>query len=107
MLHPANIFKNLPESFPEGEQFDELLSRGGVTIERIISDGHKTPEGQWLCSGKNEWVVVLEGEGILEFSQNSPVRLARGDYCFIPAGCKHRVADTSQSEKTIWLAIHF
>ncbi|AQQ10149.1 nif11 domain/cupin domain protein [Sedimentisphaera cyanobacteriorum] len=106
-MQPENIFENLPEDFPEGEQFDQLCSKAGVTIERIISQGHKTAEGKWLCSEKNEWVFVLKGEGVLEFQHAGQVRLKRGDYCFIPAGSRHRVADTSHEEKTIWLAIHF
>jgi quercetin dioxygenase-like cupin family protein len=53
-----------------------------------------------------EWVIVLRGEAMLEFEEET--RMMRpGDYVFIPAHCKHRVAGTSKEEPTVLLAVFF
>ena len=53
-------------------------------------------------------LINLNGSQIATGSTNNElVPLSRGESHFIPAGKKHRVAQTSLSEKTIWLAIFF
>ena len=44
------------------EHFTALLtSDSGLLVERIVSWGHVTPEGQWYDQEKDEW-VLLEAE---------------------------------------------
>lgn len=100
-----NVFANLPQP-GTGEEFRELLAQGAVRIERIVSHGDVTPEGQWYEQGWDEWVLVLEGSATLAF--DSPVKevtLARGDSLLIESGRRHRVTRTDLP--TIWLAVHW
>ena len=101
-----NIFHNLPDSLP-GELFETLAEAGSVRIERIVSHGQATPEGEWYDQGWDEWVLVLAGSaGLLLAGEGEPRPLKSGDYLMIPAHCRHRVAWTDPEERTIWLAVH-
>lgn len=101
-----NLYQNLPSHLPE-ECFDVLFSQPNIRIERIISQGHTTPDGQWYDQAEDEWVLVLQGLGIIEYEDGRQMTLRKGDYLYIPAHVKHRVVLTSEQELTIWLAIHF
>ncbi|KKL23671.1 hypothetical protein LCGC14_2423030, partial [marine sediment metagenome] len=52
-------------------------------------------------------VLVVQGEGVLEFEGGEEVRLAAGDYVNIPAHKKHRVTWTDPDKETIWLAVFY
>lgn len=102
----ANIFTDLP---PErsSEAFESLASSGNVRIERIVSSGHATPEGEWCDQEWDEWVLLLSGSaGLLFEGDDEPSVLKPGDYIMIPACCRHRVAWTDSAEMSIWLAVH-
>ncbi len=86
---------------------DNVESKGGIQIERIISTGHITPEGRWLEQEKNEWVVLIKGNAEILFFDERKFLLNAGDHLFIPAGVKHRVIRTSSDPGCIWLAVHF
>jgi cupin 2 domain-containing protein len=101
-----NIFNNIPAMIPE-ELFNNLLVRGNLKIERIVSQGHATPIGEWYDQDWDEWVLLLEGEAILAYEDGSAAILNPGDYVLIPAHVKHRVEWTQPDINTIWLAIHF
>ncbi len=101
-----NLFSCLPVNTAE-ESFDELLNVPGLRIERIVSHGQASPPGFWYEQAWDEWVLVVQGEAQLQIDGESGVRmLAKGDHCWLPAGCRHRVASISQHEPTIWLAVH-
>lgn len=101
-----NILANLPDS--TDEIFESLLEKPWIKIERIISSGQATPEGEWYDQGRNEWVLLLSGSaGLLIEGEEAPRRLAAGDYLLLPAGCRHRVDWTDPEVKSVWLAIHF
>jgi cupin 2 domain-containing protein len=103
----ANIFSALPESLPE-ELFETLAESGLVRIERIISLGHATADGEWYDQECDEWVLLLTGSADLLFEgEDAPRKLETGDFVLIPAHCRHRVAWTDQQVKTVWLAVHF
>ncbi|MBV6477407.1 MAG: hypothetical protein HGGPFJEG_00146 [Ignavibacteria bacterium] len=91
----------------EFENFKILFSNESVTIERIISSGQKTPDGQWLEQERNEWVMLLQGESTLKFESGEEHFLKKGDYVFIPANTRHRVEFTSDNPCCIWIAVHF
>jgi cupin 2 domain-containing protein len=42
---------------------------------------------------------------VIEYENGEQVTLNTGDYLYLPAHLKHRVASTSEDEQTIWLAI--
>ena len=101
-----NIFKDIPPT-QKDEFFENILSKGGLKIERIVSKGHISPEFGWYDQDSDEWVIVLEGEAVLSFEEGEDIRLKKGDFINIPAHTKHRVSWTTKSEETIWLAIHY
>ncbi|MDO9104211.1 MAG: cupin domain-containing protein [Methylovulum sp.] len=102
-----NIFSAIPEQIPE-ELFECLLKQQHILIERIISKGHSTPDGQWYDQDWDEWLILLQGHATLcciEYDEKL-TQLNVGDYLLIPAHTKHRVEWTSAELATIWLAIH-
>ena len=81
-----------------------------MRIERIVSDGHGSPEGFWYDQDENEWVLLVSGSAVLSIEKESgieQVELKLGDYLLLPARQRHRVVSTSQTEKTIWLAVYY
>jgi cupin 2 domain-containing protein len=102
----GNILANLPDSAEE--ILETLLEKPGIKIERIISSGQATPQGEWYDQPGDEWVLLLSGSaGLLIEGEISPRRLAAGDYLLLPAGCRHRVEWTDPEVKSVWLAVHF
>lgn len=89
------------------EIFETLFKNENVTIERIISEGHITPDGQWYDQETDEWVLLLEGNAKLEFEDNNILELHKGDYLHLASHQKHRVVYTSSEPKCLWLAFHF
>lgn len=86
------------------EFFETLLrASGNVRIERIVSYGNATPEGNWYDQEQDEWVTVLEGSAVIAWADGSETALARGDCLLIPKHARHRVASTSSP--CVWLAI--
>ncbi|WP_009545876.1 cupin domain-containing protein [Crocosphaera subtropica] len=100
-----NIFQ-LPNQLNDQEIFETILNSKNVKIERIISTGQTTPEGTWYDQDQDEWVILLQGEATLLYSDNSSISLTTGDYLLIKAHEKHRVTFTSSDPPCIWLAIH-
>ena len=84
----------------------EILTTGDASIERIVSHGHQTPEGEWYDQENDEWVVLLQGSARLAYTDGTEVALKAGDYLLLPARKKHRVNFTSSAPPCIWLAIH-
>lgn len=97
---------NLPPDLPDEESFEPLFSNPNVLIERIISTGQTTRPGEWYNQERDEWVVLLQGEAKLGYTDGSTKILASGDWIFIPAHQKHRVEYTSTHPPCIWLAVH-
>jgi cupin 2 domain-containing protein len=102
----SNIFADLPDS--ADEIFETLLEKPGIKIERIISSGQATPQGEWYNQSQNEWVILLTGAAGLLIDGEAAVRkLVPGDFIHLPAGCRHRVEWTDPEVKSVWLAVHF
>ncbi len=100
-----NIFDIQKFLSSENEITNSLFNNKSIRIEQIISTGQSSPENFWYNQIENEWVLILEGEGIIEFTDSSYKKLTKGEYLFIPAHCKHRVKKTI--DPTIWLAVFF
>jgi cupin 2 domain-containing protein len=104
-----NLFHQIPGELAE-ELVTVLAQNGYVKIERIVSDGHASPEGFWYDQAENEWVMLISGSAVLSIEKESGIEqleLKPGDYLLLPAHQRHRVESTSQTEKTIWLAVYY
>ena len=101
-----NIFDAIPKNIT-AEIFDSIIDTENIQIERIVSKGQSSPDSGWYDQDKNEWLLVLKGEAILLFADNSSLTLTTGDYINIVAHKKHKVKWTDPDTETIWLAIHY
>lgn len=97
---------DIPDPLPPEELSTGLIPDVGVKIERIVSSGQSTPEGQWYDQPRDEWVALLQGEATLQYEDASEVTLTAGSHLLIPAHTRHRVARTSPTPPCIWLAVH-
>lgn len=104
-MFDMNIFQ-LPEYLLDREIFEPLIETDQILIERIVSTGQTTPEGEWYDQPRDEWVLLLQGEAQLMYEDGSAIDLKAGDYLLIPAHQRHRVSYTSSDPACIWLAIH-
>jgi cupin 2 domain-containing protein len=78
-----NLFTDVPTNLPE-ELLTTLLEAANVRIERIVSQGHVSPEGFWYDQDEHEWVIVLKGAATLRFEE-STLEMKPGDSVNIPA----------------------
>ncbi|MCK6605881.1 MAG: cupin domain-containing protein [Ignavibacteriaceae bacterium] len=101
-----SIFSPPVNPEPGAENFETIQSGKEIRIERIISKGQKSPPGFWYDQEENEWVMLVTGYAELEF-EHGITTLKPGDYINIPAGVKHRVSFTSETEETVWLAVFY
>ncbi|MCL2918005.1 cupin domain-containing protein [Shewanella litorisediminis] len=102
----ANLLTELPENLCE-EVFETLIRSPFCRIERIVSFGHSTAEGQWYDQDEDEWVVLLSGSAVLAYDDGSRLALAPGDYVNIPARVRHRVEATDPAIPSVWLAVFY
>lgn len=102
----ANIFE-LPSSLPSEELFEALVSTEELLIERIISTGQSTSEGEWYDQARDEWVILLQGTARLIYEDGTSISLKKGDYLLIKAHQRHRVDYTSSQPPCVWLAVHY
>lgn len=100
-----NLLDKLPAA-KRAEAFTELLARPGIRLERIVSRGQATPEGEPMVQDTDEWVLLLEGAAGLRVEDSDEVRLGPGDHVWIAAGQKHWVTWTAKARATVWLALH-
>lgn len=102
-----NLFNDIPSTHQK-ELFQTLAESDSIRIERIVSDGHATPAGEWYDQAWDEWVLLISGGATLLFDDGAaPLALKPGDHVMIPAHCRHRVERTDTTQKTVWLAVHF
>ena len=104
-VEQQNLFTSIPNNRSE-EIFQTLISSAEISIERIISKGHKSEQNFWYDQDLNEWILLIKGAARLEFSDKT-LNLKPGDYVNIIAHEKHRVDWTTPDEETIWLAIFY
>ena len=104
-MNQHNLFADLPTKLPD-ELVQVLVAGDAVSIERIVSQGHPSPEGYWDDQKQNEFVLLVTGVARLRF-EDDMVELNPGDWLDIPAHRKHRVEWTTPDEQTIWLAVFY
>ncbi len=102
----GNIYKDLVAD-PRKELFENIIQSENIRVEKIISSGQSTPEGQWYDQATDEWVILLQGKAKLLFADGQEISLGEGDYLHIPAHKKHRVTYTQAQPPCIWLAVHW
>ena len=106
----VNLLADLrtPGSTTPQETFEDILTRPGVRIERIVSTGQCSPDGYWYDQPHGEWVVLLAGSAGLAFDDEPEVRVMRaGDFVDIPPHRRHRIVWTDGDTPTVWLAVHY
>ena len=91
---------------PGDEVEDVLAEAPGLSIRRIASLAHATPEGEWYDQPEREWVALLAGRAVVEFEDGRRVALWPGEWLDIPPRSRHRVAETDPDRPTVWLAVH-
>ena len=100
-----NLYE-LPKKLPEAEIAAPIFPDKGVLVERILSCGQATPEGEWYDQQRDEWVALLQGTATLRWEDGRSQSMKPGDHVLIPAGERHRVESTSSEPPCIWLAVH-
>ena len=91
-----------PDTLPaSGESFTTLLEHPNARIVRIVSSDDIEPI--LYDEEEDEWVVVIEGEAVLEIEGHEKI-MHRGESLLIPAHTKHRVLKAERG--TVWLAVH-
>ena len=101
-----NVFEEIPGRAAT-EFFEELAGNGAVRVERIVSNGHSSPQTGWYDQAQTEFVIVLDGAARLEFEDGGITELRKGDWLEIAPHCRHRVAWTQPGIDTVWLAVHY
>ena len=86
-----NIFSRLPY-FTQDEISETLVKTEAFRLERIVSSGQVTPEGEWYDQEMSEWVILLSGSAGLLFEDEEEVFVMKaGDYIHIEPHQRHRV----------------
>jgi len=106
MIKKRNILDIRDVVSDKEEIFEDIIRNDSLLIERIISTGQKSPDGEWYDQEKDEWVLLLQGRATLEIEKGEIVDLISGDYIFLAAHQRHRVLFTSGKPECVWLAIH-
>ena len=102
-----DLFADIPDKLKD-ELIETILQTSNFRIERIVSQGHSSPEGFWYDQTDNELVILLKGSATLRFeNQPQPIKMKPGDYLHIEKHVRHRVESTNPEQETIWLAVHY
>jgi cupin 2 domain-containing protein len=98
-----------PENHKLSDELIEVLvatHASSIRIERIVSQGHVSPDDFWYEQEEWEWVMLISGSGAVHFEEDDKVVTLRpGDALLIPPHCRHRVSATHPQHDTVWIAI--
>jgi len=98
-----NIYELPPLPLTE-EVTTILVENKNVRIERIISTGQVS---DWYDQDETEFVVLLEGNAIIEYENGKSVAMANGDTLLIKPHERHRVSYTSSEPPCVWLCVFY
>lgn len=82
------------------ETFNQLFQNNHYRIETIRS--HLSSPGEFYNQDEDEWVVLIEGEAVLEI-KGVKHHLQKGESCYLPKHTQHRVLSTSKD--ALWLGV--
>lgn len=105
-MNASNIFADIPRHLSK-ELLEVIAQHGNTRIERIVSQGHTSPDSGWYDQDQPEWVIVLQGEAVIAYATGEEVRLTAGDHVAIPAHVRHKVKWTAPGMQTVWLAVFY
>lgn len=105
-INVKNIYRGIPEKSDQ-EFLEVIFQNNYLRMERIVSEGHSSPQNFWYDQNKNEFVLLLSGNAIISFEDGEKTNLTTGDYLIIPSHKKHRVDQTDPNEKTLWFTLFF
>jgi len=95
-----------PCPLPGQEHTQLLLGPGPLRLELIHSCQFANPPGFWYDQRESEWLLLLQGEALLQFADEAQARcLKAGDSLVITPGRRHRVEATDPAPGTRWLAL--
>ena len=98
-----NIF-DLP-ALPLPEEVTTILSENGnIRIERIISTGQVS---DWYDQNETEFVILLEGNAVIEYENGKIIDLSKGDTLMIKPHERHKVSFTSSEPPCVWLCVFY
>jgi cupin 2 domain-containing protein len=98
-----NIFE-LPKLPLLDELTTILAEKGKLRIERIVSTGQVS---NWYDQDETEFVVLLEGNAIIEYDNGKSVDISKGDTLLILPHERHRVGFTSIDPPCVWLCVFY
>lgn len=102
-----DLFADISDDLRD-ELIDTILETSNLRIERIVSRGHCSTEGFWYDQSDNEWIILLKGNAVLHFeNQSESITMNPGDYLHIEKHDRHRIEWTNPDMETIWLAVHY
>jgi cupin 2 domain-containing protein len=98
-----NIYEIPP--LPLGEEVTTVLTENeNIRIERIISTGQVS---NWYDQTETEFVILLEGNAVIEYENGRSVAMSKGDTLLIEPHERHRVSFTSSEPPCIWLCVFY
>ena len=98
-----NIYEMPP--FPLTEEMTTILTEStNVRIERIISTGQVS---DWYDQAETEFVVLLDGNAVIEYENGVIVKISKGDTLLIKPHERHRVSFTSSEPPCVWLCVFY
>lgn len=98
-----NIYELPP--FPlAGEAVKILAENGNIRIERIVSTGQVS---DWYDQPETEFVILLEGEAVIEYENHETAAMSKGDTLLIGPHRRHRVSYTSADPPCVWLCVFY
>ena len=98
-----NIYEMPP--LPLNEEVTTILTENeNIRIERIISAGQTS---DWYDQNETEFVVLLEGNAVIEYEKGMTVTISRGDTLLIKPHEHHRVSSTSTNPPCVWLCMFY
>ena len=92
-------------TLPLTEEVTTILTENeNIRIERIISTGQVS---DWYDQDETEFIILLEGNAVIEFENNKTVTMSKGDTVSIKPHERHRVSYTSSDPPCVWLCMFY
>ena len=99
------VLRPVQAKLPLPEELTTILDESnGVRIVRIVSTGQVS---DWYDQSETEFVVLLEGNAIIEYECGKSVSLSKGDTLLIKPHERHRVSYTSGEPPCVWLCVFY